>query len=145
MKNRINRRSRRFSWIVAVAALTIGVTGLAGAQLHKLGGPFFVSVLPAHPPTWTYTVSSDGQNELTSVVILSDSNLSDCTITAERLGMALSSTKTDKGHDVMLDASGTKHLTASLRCSDHEAGEVFLRVTDAGGITRTIGPIAGPK
>ena len=141
MKNRVNRRSRKFA---AIAALTIGIAGLAAAQIHKLGGPFFVSVLPAQAPTWTYTVTSDSQNDLASVEILSDSNLSDCTITAERIGMALSSKKTDKGHDVVLDAGG-KHLTASLRCPDHETGDVFLRVTDTGGITRTIGPVPGPK
>ena len=144
MRSRINRRSWKLAWSAAIAVLTIGIAGLAAAQIQKLGGPFYVSVLPAQAPTWTYTVSTDSQNELASVEILSDSNLSDCTITAERLGMAHTSKMTDKGHDVVLDVSG-KRLTASLRCSDHESGEVFLRVTDTGGISRTIGPIAGPK
>lgn len=144
MKKRISKRSLKFGWAAVMAAMTIGVAGLAAAQIHKLGGPFFVSVLPAQAPTWTYTVTSDSQNELASVEILSDSNLSDCTITAERLGRTLSSTKTDKGHDVILDAGG-KRLTASLSCSEHETGEIFLRVTDTGGISRTIGPVPGPK
>ena len=144
MRTRIDRRGK-YGIAGAVAALSLMVAGLVGAQIQKLGGPFIVSVLPAQPPTWTYTVTSDNQNELTSVEIHSKTSLSDCTITADRLGMTISSRQTDKGHDVVLDAFGTKRLTTTLSCPDHEQGEVFLKVTDAGGITRTLGPIAGPK
>lgn len=126
-------------------AVALGAVGFVSAQIHKQGGPFFVSILPANPPTWTYTVTSDNQNELTSVEILSTSNLSDCVIDAERTGMTIRATQTDKGHNVILTGSGDRSVTASLTCSDHEKGEVFLRITGAGGITRTVGPVAGPK
>ena len=145
VKTRINRRSLKVGIAGAVATISLTVVGLAGAQIQKLGGPFTVSVSPAQPPTWTYTVTSDNQNELTSVEIQSETNLSDCTITADRLGMTISSRKTDIGHDVVLATYGTRRLTASLSCPNHEQGVVFLKVTDAGGITRKIGPIAGPK
>ncbi len=144
MRNRISRRSRKSTLGIAIAVVSIGMAGLAIAQMHKLGGPFFVSILPSQAPTWTYMVSSDSQNNLASVEILSDANLSDCTITAERFGKTIRSTKTDKGHDVILEAGG-KRLTAELSCPDHESGEVYLRVTDTGGISRTIGPVPGPK
>ena len=137
-------RSAR-KWFAAHAILAaVALTGYSDAQVHTQEGPFFVSILPANPPTWTYTVHSSGQNELVSVEILSDSNLSDCTINAARTGEALSSRRTETGHNVVLNALNTRTLTASLSCSDHELGEVFLRVTDAGGISRTIGPVAGP-
>ena len=140
-----NRSLKKMSIASALAAIVLVTGSLAVAQIHKLGGPFFVSVLPAQPPTWNYTVTSDSQNEVTSVVIHSASNLSDCTITAERLGFVVSARQADTGHEVVLETRGSREFNASIHCPDHEQGEVYLKVTDAGGITRTIGPIAGPK
>ena len=141
------KRLKKSAFVIGGLALAFALGSIdpVSAQIHKQGGPFFISVLPAHPPTWTYTVTTDTHNELTSVEILSNSSLSDCSITAERTGMTIRSTPTDKGHHVVLTGSGERSVTASLTCSDHAKGEVFLRITDAGGITRTVGPIAGPK
>lgn len=141
---RIRNLARRWQ-IGAAAALVFATAGVSLAATQKAGGPFTVRVLPASPPTWSYTVVSQGQNEIASVEIHAESTLSDCTITADRLGFTVAAHETEAGHDVVLAAANTKRLTASLNCPGREQGEVYLKVTDAGGISRMIGPIEGPK
>ena len=140
---RVSRRARSNVW---AAFLLLGLVGCSGAGLYlnATEGPYTVEVLPAQPPTWTYTVQSSGFNGIASVEIISSADLSLCKFPHEELGLSLSSKRTDRGAKIVLNTHGQGRVTASLTCPHLKKGQVYVRITDMGGIVRTLGPLAGP-
>ncbi len=140
---RVSRRTRSAVW---AAFLLVGLVGCSGSALHlnAAKGPFTVTVLPAQPPTWTYTVQASGLNEIASVEIISSADLSSCKFPQEELGLSHSAKRTDRGAQIVLNSHGQGRITASLTCPHLKKGQVYVRITDMGGIVRTVGPLPGP-
>ena len=134
---------RNFAW---VTVMVLGLAGCSGSALHlnATEGPYTVEVLPAQPPTWTYVVQSSGLNGIASVEIISSADLSKCKFPQEELGLSHSAKRTDRGAQIVLNSHGQGQITASLTCPHLKKGQVYVRITDMGGIVRTVGPLAGP-
>ena len=140
---RVSGWARSAVW---AAFLLLGLVGCSGSALHlnATEGPYTVEVLPAQSPTWTYIVQSSGFNGIASVEIISSADLSSCEFPQEELGLSHSSKRTDRGARIVLNSHGQGQITASLTCPHLKEGEVYVRITDMGGIVRTVGPLAGP-
>lgn len=138
-------------WMLTLGILaTFGIwMGCASSPkyLTSFNGPFTVEVLPTGPPNWSYDITASSQTGITSVEMISSADLSDADIEVEPLyrNQILTEVKTVDGLEIVLDRDSTHDLSFSLVSNDFENGLVYFKVTGEGGITRTVGPVAGPQ
>lgn len=142
--------------IAALAVLSLFLISAAGCAAHR---PTFaeskdlvaVTVMPAGPKNWLYTVQTKHAEYLTSVEFISP-HLEGCKVLALPEEYEITQERTPVGIRVFLRGSIYGERFTQFRslqlilASDtpRERGEIKIRVTDFRGNTTLIEPIAGP-
>lgn len=120
--------------------------GSSRQTVQASSGPFQVSVLPAGPPTWTYTVQTDRANGIVSIDVITELDRKLCRIepdatapgrpayVAKRRGIGVRTP----------EAVGLRRVSFSVVAKQSAPGLVYIEVTDTDGISARVGPIAGP-
>lgn len=138
--------------LLLVAALVLTTTGCARKPaLNASRDLVAVTVLPAGPPNWVYTVQSSQMENLAAIEFLSP-DLDDCRVLALPEGVLITEEKTPDGIRVFLEgtifgdrATQFRRMRLILKSeTPKQNGDIKIRVTDFRGRTTIIGPIAGP-
>ena len=110
-----------------------------------------VTVLPAGPPNWVYTVQSSQMENVASIEFISPA-LEGCKVLALPAEIVISEERTSEGISISLEGTIYGDRATQFRrlrlilASDRpkQNGDIKIRVTDFRGNTTIIGPIAGP-
>ena len=110
-----------------------------------------VTVLPAGPPSWVYTVQSSHVENLTVIEFVSPA-LKGVEVLALPEEIRISMEHTSEGIRVSLEGTIFGDRLSQFRrlrlilTSDtpKQNGDIKIRITDFGGKTTMVGPIAGP-
>lgn len=115
--------------------------------LQAFNGPFTVEVLPTGPPTWSYDITASNQTGIQAVEIVSSASLEEAEVEVEPFypDPIVSEVRTDDGLEIVLNRPSDRHISFSVVGNDFENGLVYVKITGEGGLTRTVGPVAGPQ
>jgi len=104
-------------------------------------GTFTATASTVGPPKWTYSVTTSGSTNIGSIEFITSIDQSNCTFSPPTGWTAV----TGSGSTVISDpnAAGAVTVGFDVEC-DFTNGPVYLKVTDLGGTTKTLGTIAGP-
>lgn len=135
-----------------IALMMVIMTGCARQPtLNASRDLIFVTVLPAGPPNWVYTVQSSHVENLTVVEFVSPA-LEGFEVLALPEEIRISTEHTSEGISVSLEgtifgdrATQFRRLRLILTSdTPKQNGDIKIRVTDFRGKTTMVGPIAGP-
>lgn len=141
----------KHKWIMTLSLLTAMGLWISCASspkyLTSFNGPFTVKVLPTGPPTWSYDITASNQTGITSVEIISSANLEAAQIEVEPTYRNHIQTQvtTAQGVQLVLDRTSKHDLSFSITGKDFKNGLISFRITGEGGISRVVGPVAGPQ
>ena len=135
-----------------IALMMVIMTGCARQPtLNASRDLISVTVLPAGPPNWVYTVQSSHVENLTVVEFVSPA-LEGVKVLALPEEIRISTDHTSEGISVSLEgtifgdrATQFRRLRLILTSdTPKQNGDIKIRVTDFRGKTTMVGPIAGP-
>ncbi|HCQ03984.1 MAG TPA: hypothetical protein DIT99_26285 [Candidatus Latescibacteria bacterium] len=135
-----------------IALMIVIMTGCARQPtLNASKDLISVTVLPAGPPNWVYTVQSSHMENLTVIEFVSPA-LEGVEVLALPEEIRISTEHTSKGIRVSLEgtifgdrATQFRRLRLILTSdTPKQNGDIKIRVTDFRGKTTMVGPIAGP-
>ena len=135
-----------------IALMMVIMTGCARQPTLNVSRDLIsVTVLPAGPPNWVYTVQSSHVENLTVVEFVSPA-LEGVEVLALPEEIRISTEHTSEGIRVSLEGTIFGDLATQFRrlrlilTSDtpKQNGDIKIRVTDFRGKTTMVGPIAGP-
>ncbi|MEE2993876.1 MAG: hypothetical protein VX603_11950 [Gemmatimonadota bacterium] len=135
-----------------IALMMVIMTGCARQPtLNASRDLISVTVLPAGPPNWVYTVQSSHVENLTVVEFVSPA-LEGVEVLALPEEIRISTEHTSEGISVSLEgtifgdrATQFRRLRLILTSdTPKQNGDIKIRVTDFRGKTTMVGPIAGP-
>ena len=138
----------RFSSILLVKGLLIGsLTFFTGgcresaSPTTATSGTFTVTATLTGPPKWSYSVTTSGNNNVVNIELKTSVFQADCTFTNPSGWTAVTSANSLAINNPA--KVGTKTVEFSVSCPIRN-GPVFIKITDQGGATATLGPIDGP-
>ena len=135
-----------------IALMMVIMTGCARQPTLNVSRDLIsVTVLPAGPPNWVYTVQSSHVENLTVIEFVSPA-LEGVEVLALPEEIRISTKHTSEGIRVSLEGTIFGDLATQFRrlrlilTSDtpKQNGDIKIRVTDFRGKTTMVGPIAGP-
>ena len=135
-----------------IALMMVIMTGCARQPTLNVSRDLIsVTVLPAGPPNWVYTVQSSHVENLTVIEFVSPA-LEGVEVLALPEEIRISTEHTSEGIRVSLEGTIFGDLATQFRrlrlilTSDtpKQNGDIKIRVTDFRGKTTMVGPIAGP-
>ncbi len=145
------QRITAFSVMATLVLLTVVGCATRRPQLVESKDLVAVTVMPAGPKNWRYTVETKSAEHLTSVEFISP-HLEGCRVLVLPEEFEITQQKTPEG--IKVNLKGTiygqrfnqfRRLQLVLTTdTPRERGEIKVRVTDFRGNTTMIEPIAGP-